>query len=475
MNSLAKMLFVILLSGLAYYFSSGFGAIGWLMWLAPIPILYYAYSERYLKVALVAFIVGLASGINGIIGYWPTHFPFLVLAIGAIEQSLEWTAVILISSYFVKNCKHPISLLSYPVALSLLEWLESLSSQGTFNTIAYSQLHALPVMQIAAITGYFGVTFILSLFGSSLAYALAFYKTRSQAWLALSISLAIIIASISFGTYRIHQYNDSPSTKVSIGLASISIRPSKLLNPHLALSLLNEYQSLIQQLSAQDAKFVLLPEDTITVNSDNIGLIKNRLSHFANQYHVNLIIGVNEINGSQRFGTAWLFNSTGALVGTYHKEQLVPVIESDMSPGTQLLLFNIDKALAGVAICRDMDFSDPAYRYGQAGANILFVPAFDFIVDAKIQTAEPIMRGIENGYTVVRAAKDGMLSVTTPTGEVIAEKLATSHEGVILLANAPIWQNSSFYAQYGNWFAWVLMVMMLILIGMLIRSVFMRE
>jgi apolipoprotein N-acyltransferase len=72
-----------------------------------------------------------------------------------------------------------------------------------------------------------------------------------------------------------------------------------------------------------------------------------------------------------------------------------------------LLSFPVNQCKAGVAICRDMDYTNPARSYGHANTNVLFVPAWDFEVDATVHAFGAITRGIENGYTIVRSARNG--------------------------------------------------------------------
>ncbi len=286
MNTIQKALSALIVSGLSYYFSSGFGAIWALMWIAPIPILVYAYSEKLSRVTILAFLVGLAPGINQIIGYWPTHLPLQGLIVDAILQGLEWTAVIIASRYFVSTLKNPVSLLAYPTLLSLVECLEYFSQQDNFNTIAYSQLDALPVMQIASITGFYGVSFILSLVASSIAYTFIFHKTRNRVWLALIVSLLVISANLSYGFYRINEYKNTESSTVTVGLISYDLSPKAIYNPSLATQLLNDYRPLINQLAKQGAKIVLLPEESLSVSSANSRAVQAQFSEMAKQNHI---------------------------------------------------------------------------------------------------------------------------------------------------------------------------------------------
>lgn len=67
-------------------------------------------------------------------------------------------------------------------------------------------------------------------------------------------------------------------------------------------------------------------------------------------------------------------------VATYDKHHMLPPFESDLKPGTSLVLLSDPEDPTGVAICKDMDFIHPALDYGRAGIDLLLDPAWDFNV-----------------------------------------------------------------------------------------------
>ncbi len=62
-----------------------------------------------------------------------------------------------------------------------------------------------------------------------------------------------------------------------------------------------------------------------------------------------------------------------------------------------------------MAICKDMDFERTLRADARQGAiRILAVPANDFVKDDWIHARMAIMRGVENGFAVVRSAFHGI-------------------------------------------------------------------
>lgn len=245
--------------------------------------------------------------------------------------------------------------------------------------------------------------------------------------------------------------------------------PHEIFNPQNAVTLSQEYQPMIANLAKQGAQIVLMPEETAAITPQNKAKIQTMFSLTAKQNNIMIIAGVRELEGAQDFNSAWLFDQNGQLIGTYHKEHFVPVAETGLTAGIALLNFNLDQHKAGIAICRDLDYTNPAHRYGQNHTEILFAPAWDFGMDARVHSQGAFMRGIENGYTLVRVARAGLLSVRSPTGQTLAEAAQIKSGNVTLLATAPISSSSSIYAEDGNWFVWVLGLILLILLGQSLR------
>jgi apolipoprotein N-acyltransferase len=66
------------------------------------------------------------------------------------------------------------------------------------------------------------------------------------------------------------------------------------------------------------------------------------------------------------------------------------------------------------------------------------------------------MRGVENGFTMVRDAKVGLLTASDDRGRILAEK-STHSDGTIvtMLATVPVRHDSTLYQEWGDWFAWI--------------------
>ncbi len=443
-RSLLTAILTILSSGLLYYYSENYHSAWYLMWIAPVPVLLYILHHRFWPSVIVVFCAGFFRALNFLIGE-QTIGPHGSFIIESLINTAEWTIVVLGVRYFAR--RERIALFLYPCALTILEWLQSIGPGGTFATIAYSQLRALPVVQIASLTGFYGVSFILSLFSATLAYCLASYKEiRTQFWIP-SLGFAVVLASVIFGLARLQLYDTNALPSISSGLASIQADTERIFDPSEANSLADEYVPLIENLASQGARVVLLPEEVASFQQGSKPAVQSKWGDIARNAQVFLIVGFREYAGPAVYNIAWVFSPDGELLGEYTKKHLVPSFEARLSPGNQLVRFTIEGQKAAVAICRDLDYPNPARAYGKERVGLLFVPAWDFFVDAYFHAQGAFMRGIENGYSLVRSARAGLLTVTSPTGQMLGETPALGTPPSILLANAPVALETSFYAK----------------------------
>ena len=64
------------------------------------------------------------------------------------------------------------------------------------------------------------------------------------------------------------------------------------------------------------------------------------------------------------------------------------------------------------------------------------------------------MRGVEDGFSVVRAARDGNLTVSDNRGRILAQTRSDVAPLASLIAVVPVLHNATLYLLLGDWFAW---------------------
>lgn len=143
---------------------------------------------------------------------------------------------------------------------------------------------------------------------------------------------------------------------------------------------------------------------------------------------------------------------------------MLPPFESPLTPGTSLVVLPRGADRWGVAICKDMDFADPARRYGREDAGLLLVPAWDFVVDRSWHGHIAVMRGVEDGFSIARAAKNGYLTVSDWRGRIVAERPSDAAEFATLVTDVSDEHHWTVYQALGDWFAWASVALLIVVL-----------
>jgi apolipoprotein N-acyltransferase len=76
---------------------------------------------------------------------------------------------------------------------------------------------------------------------------------------------------------------------------------------------------------------------------------------------------------------------------------------------------------------------------------------------------------VASGLWIVRAGRYGDLTVSDPTGRVVAEADATAHPDAVVVAEVSTATAPTPYARAGNWFAWLCAATVLALLAAAVR------
>jgi apolipoprotein N-acyltransferase len=354
--------------------------------------------------------------------------------------------------------------LALPACWVTFEYVRNLLwPHGSAGSLAYSQLNFLPFLQLASLTGPWGMTFVLLLFPAGLALGIHLWGTqRGQAVRTLGATVAVVAVVLVFGAVRLGGRQPGPAVRVGI---VASDRGHGVVDPGApAERLFAQYAEEARGLIAEGAQVVVMPEDLAVIVDPNIAAADGILQKVADESGGMLVIGVNHVSGAVRHNEARIY-APGVAVRSYDKEHLLPPFENIFTPGTSRTFFAEPGGTWGVAICKDFDFTEPARAYGRAGVGLMLAPAWDFHVDAFWHGHIAVMRAVEDGFSLVRSARGGFLTAANDRGRIVAETASDSAPFATLLATVPAGHEGTLFQLWGDWFGWVavgLLVLVLI-------------
>jgi len=450
------------------YFVMNLDPVWWLAWFLPgllfaIALRTEAWTARGL-VALAA-LIGAASNL----GYFLTVMPLVAAMIVLLLLTLMWVLIYGAARRIVKAWEAPWTVVALPaVSVAVDTLLAHFTPDGNFGSLAYTQTEVLPVAQFAALFGAGGILFLLMLVNSALAFALTYgMKMRGAGGVSGGTTLAVVLA-LGFGWWRLQVSTDGPA--VSFGIAAVD---DFINSPRSAESrdVWTQYEAQVQELAASGARVVLLPEKIDVLAPSDAEQRKQWLAALARTNKVWLVAGLGVDDGKQRRNEAWWFSPDGRLVTNYLKHFMAPP-EREFVAGNEFPVNDIAGVRYGVAICKDMHFASLGRGYGQRRARVMLVPAWDFNTDAWMAANMTKLRGIENGYVVVRSARNGLLSVSDGFGRMLAVERSARLPGTTLFATVHVpEQQATFYTRSGDVLGWACIFAALLLTAMAFRRV----
>jgi apolipoprotein N-acyltransferase len=453
------------------WFGTGLNPCWPLLWFAPLPVLFFASCSSWQSAAATAALAWFIGGLNLWHYLSAVHTPPLArIAIIAIPALVLAAAVSLFRALLRRGAWWN-ALLAFPGTWVSFEYLFNLSSpHGTAGSLSYSQLNFLPFLQLASITGPWGMSFLLLLFPAILAIGLHLRHTSPmQALRMVGAGLGVIALVLIFGAVRLTL--SVPGQRVRVGLiasdepANVDVADEGTKTERL----FREYAATAEGLAARGAQVIVLPEKLgVAVDPDTKG-IDAIFQSLADKTKSRIVVGLIEVSPPVKYNRARVYTPRAPLL-TYDKHHMLPAFESNLRPGTTLTLMVEPSGTWGVAICKDMDFTSLSRRYGEAGAGLMLVPAWDFVLDRWWHGHMAVMRGVESGFSITRTAKQGYLTVTDDRGRILAETRSDSAPFATLMANVPEAHETTLYQLLGDWFAWVTLATLVFALVQLYRS-----
>ncbi len=462
--------FCVVVSALCYFLASRFMDLWLFALLAPLPMLAATFAApSRTRAALCAFVPLFI----GEFGVWSAESFFLPLPvfIGASAAiALTITVLALFARSAARNWSHAATALVFPTLYAALSFIFSLLAyDGTWANPAYRMDGFLPLLQIASLTGLWGVIFSMSLPASAIAFAWYSVEAGKPWHEATGLALAIFAVVLLFGAGRLAASSASPSVRVAMIASDHNLKYSRTTDENQAAELLTFYASLVPKAAAQGAKVVVLPEKIVGVTPADRSPLIRILSDAANSSHVWLIAGVNEIGRAPKINGAWIFMPNGALAGDYHKHYFVRGFEDGYQSGNNAYAIDAQWGKMGVAICKDLDYPWFITEYGAKNVTLMLVPAWDWEgPNAVMHERMSVVRGVENGFAMARSAKTGYVTAHDAYGRTLASSSTFDQDPAMVVADVPLGPGPTLYTSWGDWFGWLCVLASLVIATMVL-------
>lgn len=362
--------------------------------------------------------------------------------------------------------------------------------------LGYTQHAVLPVIQIADITGVYGVTYLIVL-ANILVAELIEDRTRV---IPAAAGCAIVIAVMVYGTVRMQQDNAAKGIQLSVVQGNID--QDKKWDPAYQAAVFSTYRRLTVKALDRKPDLVLWPETATPFYFDGVAAsdvaLTARLRTFVADSGTPLLFGSPRFErGTDRTyllrNSAYLLDADGATAAIYHKMHLVPLGEyvplkksvlffleklvtagGDFQPGTDYTVMKVRNresgrmCSVGTAICYEIIFPDLVRQFVDQGATVVTTITNDAWFG---RSAAPyqhfsmaVFRAVENRVPVVRAANTGISGFIDAHGRVL-EQSEIFTEAVLTKTVVPSDGTKTFYTRYGDVFACLCLLTSILLLA----------
>jgi apolipoprotein N-acyltransferase len=444
-----------LASAVFFYLGTGLYPSWWALWLAPVPVLAIAPRLR----GRAAFLLGAIAWFLGEMNQWnyvryEMELPLPITILYLVVPAVIFGFGVLFVRSFIRRGSLFLASLAFPAYWVTCEYLTAIASpHSTWGNLAYTQMNFLPVIQIAAVTGLWGISFIVFLFTAT---AGALLSGAGKPWQrrALVITVGFVVcAALVFGKWRL-QANPS-AQPVAVTLIARDVPMSVYLgSEEQALELLREYADEVRHVTPAGTQAVVLPEKIGRVSESALAEVDSLFSSAATATRAAIVLGLVRKTTSGGFNSSRLYSTDGKLEANYDKHHLVPRVETE-KPGNKRVIIDEPSGRWGLQICKDMDFPKLSREYATEGANLLLVPAWDFNLDRWLHARMAVLRAVENGFALARSARNGLLTLGDNRGRILAEAATVPGRFVSISGKLNVAREQTFYTRAGDWGAWV--------------------
>lgn len=474
-----------------------------LAWFGLVPLFLITKKQSTSKAFLFFYLTGVIFW--SVIIYWLIHvtLPGLVLLVLYLAFYFGlFGAIFSISSRLLPSSAY--SLLFIPSLWIILEYLRSRLFTGFgWALLGYSQYLNLPLIQIADITGIWGISFLLVMVNVFIYLVIDNRRWSIREMKSYPVALLCLILAFGYGFYKLHQAPEDGQRKaLKISVIQGNISQELKWQKYSQNLILDEYTRLSEKASLDKPDLIIWPEAAapgfLFDKDDN--WIYQSIFNLAKELKTNLLIGTVVKVRSDYYNSAALISAQGNIVKRYDKIHLVPFGEyiplkrmfgflqtvvpiGDFLSGRDRAVFSLDNQTAekseeqakfSVLICFEDLFPDLSREFVRRGASLLV----NITNDAWFgKTSSPfqhlglsVLRAVENRRPLVRAANTGVSCFIDSNGAI--KSLIQDEYGRPIFIRKhkteTVYPDNSitFYTRYGDIF--VLLCFILVICGIII-------
>ena len=460
--------------------------------LGPILILRLSASQKPIKGALIT-ILGFILVLE--INFWTpidfnNPFWFIFSLIRSLLLGIVLALPYIATRFIQRQNKDFISTLVFPVSAVALYYLDSVFGpfDGVIIFYAYTQYGNLPLMQLLSIAGTWTLVFLISWFSSVVCWLWDNDFNVGETKRGIVIFLSISVGLLLYGGIKTSPYNlDYEGKTVRLAAAVFQNDPGEhnpgideMLNERLFTPLeetLEKIESATTEAVSSHAKIIVFQEFALVIPEEEEKEAIHELKKMAKENDIYIcisyvsmpkllegehkeIMGYRELSDDEEEGKnkALFFNNLGEIVAEYQKHNMVFGEDTWVLEGPGIIpVVETPYGKIGIAICKDMEYSDYMRQAGRQNADIVLAPSYEAAKILSITYAQ-MLRSIENGFSFVRPCSNGLSIAVDYNGRILSSMNHFTTSNTIMYADVPTKGIKTIYTFIGDLFAWICVI-----------------
>jgi len=500
-----------IVSGILLYVSFPHLSLSLLTWIALVPLFLalIGKSARYgFLLSLLtgmAFFLGIFNWILEVPGYTQLHHAILALYLGSYVGVFG-----LVFCLISRRAGIASAFFAAPFLWVSLEYIRSNLSflALPWGLLAHSQYQNPLIIQIASLTGAYGITFLIVMVNSAIAamaYALL-RRLKKDKWEGLGGTKLVVVTaslflvfSLVYGHLKTSKHIKGKEIKISVVQGNID--QNKKWDRKYARFIMKTYADLTQEVSRDEPAMIVWPETATPRAINRDPKLYKKVRSIAESAGTYLLLGSSQLQKFKRQGSKGVkYLNSAFLISPgagktknqrYDKIRLFPFGEylpyketipwssinvpdvSGYVTGKEFTVFEHPEFRFGVTICWENLFPDLVRQFVKAGAQLMI----NITNEAWFgKTAAPdqflsmsVFRAVENRLFVIRSTNTGISCFIDPCGRIV-NRLKDKHgkeifiRGVLTAPVIPI-ESGTLYTRYGDWLAWMSILCSIVFIG----------
>lgn len=457
-------------------FANGAYSITIAAFLAPLFLLRFTRTYRAiigLIAALVLLTVTFAIQFRGMI-----PVPGRVLAFILLYYGFLLTVPYAVDRWITPRLHGWPATLVFPCAWVATEYLSSFMPYGSWGSPGYALHGNLPLIQLLALTGLWGLTFLIGWVASAGNRVWELGARSPAALRAAGMTLAVPALVAMLGGARLSLF---PPEAPTVRIASLS-RIDRKLHPDPkvvarfftqqpltaeevaairsnAAAIDNDLLERAERQARAGARIVFWGEGNAPVLSQDEPDLLSRGSSIARSSGIYLgmaLAGWHMDSKPPLENKLVLFKPDGNVAWEYYKAHPVAGSEAAMSITRDGKLRSLDTPFGRITsvICFDADFPRLLAQAGNLRADLVLDPSNDWPAIDPWHTHMASFRAIEQGVNLVRHTSQGFSAAYDYQGRTLATMDHYSATDRTLVSQVPTRGVRTLYSLLGDWFAW---------------------